>query len=89
MPNQEQNIELIEQITHLLDLSQRWLKIEEACSYAKMSRNTLMKCIDNGDIKGKKRKKGGWIIDRLSIDEYNGSVTEDALFADIARRAGL
>ena len=67
----------------------RWLKIPRACRYAKISKNTLMNCILSGDIRAKKRGKGGWIVDRLSIDEYNGRNAEELLYNDIARRAGL
>lgn len=67
----------------------RWLKIPEACLYARMSKNTLMECINNNEINAKKRKKGGWVVDRLSIDRYNSCNDEDVLFNDIAKRAGL
>ena len=67
----------------------RWLKITQACKYAQMSKNTLMECIADGEIKAKKRKKGGWIVDRCSIDEYNGHNGEDMLYNDIARRTIL
>ena len=67
----------------------RWLKIPQACKYAKMSKNTLMDCIISGDIRATKRKKGGWIVDRLSIDEYNSSGIEEALYNDLAQRVNL
>ena len=67
----------------------RWLKIPQACSYAKMSKNTLMECIFCGDIKATKRKKGGWVVDRYSIDEYNGHNDEENLYNDIAGRITL
>ena len=67
----------------------RWLKIPQACVYAKISKNTLMDCIISGDIRAIKRKKGGWIVDRLSIDEYNSHRIEEALYKDIAQRVDL
>ena len=69
--------------------SARWLKVSDAASYAGMSRNTLFDCIANGEIKAKKRPKGGWIVDRMSIDEYNSSGSDDALFADFAKRTRI
>lgn len=76
---------------HVVDLivNEKWLKIEKACRYAKMSKNTIMECILNGDIRAKKREKGGWIVDRQSIDEYNGSSSDDALYQEVAKRAGI
>ncbi len=68
----------------------RWLKIRQAVEYAGMSRNSLMRLIEADSIKARKRPVGGWVVDRTSIDEYNaGSGEEDALFNDLARRAGL
>jgi hypothetical protein len=51
----------------------RWMKIKDACSYANLSKPIIEKCIKAGAIKAKKRPIGGWVVDRLSIDEYNGS----------------
>lgn len=56
-------------VERLLNISQRWLNITEACRYAKMSKNTLMECILDGYIKASK-PRGKWIVDRLSIDTY-------------------
>lgn len=47
----------------------RWLKISEACKYARMSKNTLMEYIKSGDIYATK-KGGNWIVDRKSIDDF-------------------
>jgi hypothetical protein len=50
----------------------RWMKIKEACSYANLSKPIIeKKCIKAGAIKAKKRPIGGWVVDRLSVDEYN------------------
>ena len=47
----------------------RWLTLREACQYARVSRNTLLKLIDEGHIAAK-RLEGKWIVDRLSIDRF-------------------
>ena len=80
--------DVLERINKLLDISQRWLKIEEACKYAKLSRPVIMELITDGEIRARHRPKGGWIVDRLSIDEYNLG-HEEALYQDIAKRCGL
>ncbi len=67
----------------------RWLTVQQAKRYAKMSRNTLMDCIFDGLILGTKRKKGGWVVDRESIDEYNRNKNEDLLLNDIVKRLGV
>ncbi len=77
-----------EQIEKLLNINQRWLTMAEACQYAKISKNTLMKCIHSGDVRASKRH-GKWIVDRLSIDRYYESDTEELLYRDIACRVSL
>ncbi|OAQ21030.1 helix-turn-helix domain-containing protein [Thermosulfurimonas dismutans] len=52
--------------------SQRWLTLREACRYARVSKNTLRRLIDEGYITAK-RLDGKWIVDRLSIDAFYGS----------------
>lgn len=69
-------------------LSGRWLSMPKACRYSEMSKNTLMKCIKNGDIKASK-KRGKWIVDRESIDKYYEADIENVLFNDIAQRVKL
>ena len=59
----------IKELRNLVSLSQRWLSMSEACIYSKMSKNTLMLCINDGEIQAVKRR-GKWIVDRLSIDSY-------------------
>ena len=47
----------------------KWLTMDEACEYAKVHRDTLLKWIDEGDIYG--AKIGGmWRIDRETIDTF-------------------
>jgi excisionase family DNA binding protein len=80
--------DIINRIDRLLAISQRWLTVKEACLYSKMSKNTLMECIMSNEIKACK-KRGKWIIDRLSIDIYYADFEIETLSKDIARRAGL
>ncbi|MCI4625029.1 MAG: helix-turn-helix domain-containing protein [Candidatus Magnetoovum sp. WYHC-5] len=47
----------------------KWLTLQEACVYARVSENTLSGLVKDGHIYG--RLVGGkWIIDRQSIDDY-------------------
>lgn len=71
-----------------LNIMGRWLPMPKACKYSEMSKNTLMECIKNGDIKASK-KRGKWIVDRQSIDKYYEADIETALFNDIAQRVRL
>lgn len=80
--------EAIKSIDRLMNISQRWLTVQEACRYAKMSRTTLMECVNSGDIKGS-RRRGKWIVDRLSIDTYYQDTEFENRYRDVARRAGL
>ena len=50
----------------------RWLTLREACQYARVSKNTLKKLIEEGHITAK-RLEGKWIIDRFSIDAFYAS----------------
>lgn len=47
----------------------RWLTFKEACEYARLSKNTLRKLIEEGHIAAK-RLEGKWIVDRFSIDHF-------------------
>lgn len=67
----------------------RWLTVRRAALYAGMSTNSMRQAISEGRIRATKRPVGGWIVDRLSIDEYNSGAAEDELYRDVARRAGL
>ena len=49
--------------------SQRWLTLREACRYARVSKNTLRRLIEEGHIVAK-RLEGKWIVDRFSIDAF-------------------
>lgn len=44
-------------------------KMHEAMKYARVSRNTLRKWIENGDVYASKRT-GEWIVDLDSIDDF-------------------
>ena len=53
----------------------KWLSLDEACIYARKSRNTILELIIKGDKKGNmiygtKGGGGEWIVDRESIDAY-------------------
>ena len=68
----------------------RWLSVRRAAAYAGMSANSMRQAISEGRVRATKRPIGGWIVDRLSIDEYNsGPEGENDLYRDVARRAGL
>ena len=79
---------LLDEVRRLSDLSRRWLRMREACQYAKLSRTNLAYLLETGEIRGRKRPVGGWIVDRRSIDEYNAGADERAV-QDAIRRAGL
>lgn len=48
----------------------KWLSLDEACLYARKSRNTILDLIKEGKIYGTKAEGGEWIVDRESIDAY-------------------
>lgn len=50
----------------------KWLTFEEARKYAKVSRNTLRRWIDEGLIYASKTT-GEWRIDRETIDDFFSS----------------
>lgn len=79
---------LLDEVRRLTDLSQRWMKVREACKYAKLSRGNIVALIEAGEIRGRYRPVGGWIVDRRSIDEYNAG-GEDRAYEDLKRRCGL
>lgn len=63
-----------------LDLSAlKWLTLPEACIYARMSKNTLKKYLENGHFSGERLDSGHWRIDRESIDGYFGETQQKAL----------
>jgi excisionase family DNA binding protein len=71
-------------------MESRWLSIEEACKYGKMSRNKLLGFVRNGEIHGTKRT-GRWRIDRESIDSFflEEDLQEGRIYVDLKRRAGI
>jgi hypothetical protein len=88
MPPVSEITALLEEVRRMSDLSARWLKISDACRYAKLSRGNLTALLNSGEIRGRLRPIGGWIVDRRSIDEYNAG-GEDRAVEDLIRRAGL
>lgn len=82
-PDARDNLEtIIKELVKLVSISQRWLTMREACLYAKMSKNTLMGCIADGNIKASKQR-GKWIVDRSSIDAYYEDGETEALVNDL------
>lgn len=47
----------------------KWMTVKEACDYAKVSRNTMMRWVNRGYVYGTKTT-GDWRIDRESLDAY-------------------
>jgi hypothetical protein len=54
----------------------RWLSLRLACQYCAIGEHRLKELARQGDIKGFQdpgSKRGDWIFDRLSLDDYRGS----------------
>ena len=49
----------------------KWLTVKEACAYAKVKQDVMMRWIKEGHIYA--IKKGKWLIDRESIDDFYNS----------------
>jgi len=58
-------------------MEKRWLTTKEAEEYTGYCFKTLKKLVEEGYIKGGKRRNR-WRFDRVSIDEYFGFSEEDA-----------
>lgn len=68
----------VESILAVKQMQSRWLTLEEAMHYAKVSSvNTIRKWIREGHIYAK--KAGQWKIDRESIDAYFRSANIDKI----------
>ena len=55
------------------DCPPRWIKLREATRYAAISKGRLISLAVSGVIRGAQdtdSRRGDWIFDRLSIDEY-------------------
>jgi len=51
----------------------RWIKLKEATDYASIGKARLIKLAVSGVVRGAQdpdSKRGDWIFDRISIDEY-------------------
>ncbi|MEI6153815.1 MAG: helix-turn-helix domain-containing protein [Deltaproteobacteria bacterium] len=60
---------LMTTVKKLKDGVPRWLSLSEASKYCPLSRQTLLRLVEKGDIYG--RYTGGkWCVDRESIDVY-------------------
>jgi len=54
-------------------MSPRWLKLKEAAEHAAIGQHRLKDLARQGHIKGyqdPESKRGDWIFDRVSLDEY-------------------
>jgi excisionase family DNA binding protein len=66
----------------------KWLSLAEACVYARKSRNTLLKLIEEGRISGSRPEGSGeFIIDRESIDAYYNAEQDKLRMKYQSRRA--
>ncbi len=53
------------------DITPRWLDLHETCHYVCLSRKTVMRLVNAGEIVAcRVGGNGKWIIDRNSIDAY-------------------
>ena len=55
------------------NISPRWLKLKEAARYSAIGKNRLKKLAQGGEIVGfsdPDSKRGDWIFDRQSLDQY-------------------
>jgi hypothetical protein len=53
--------------------SPRWLKLKQACLYSAIGKKRLKQLAESGDVVGfhdPDSKRGDWIFDRISLDEY-------------------
>lgn len=65
---------------------QRYLSIRNAAKYSGLSRKTLYKMLEEGDLNGERTPGGHWRIDRESIDDYFDG---DKKAVEIIRSLGL
>lgn len=59
----------------------RWLCLKDAISYSRIGRDRLKELAVSGAVRGFKdpdNKRGDWIFDRLSLDEYRLSQVPDS-----------
>lgn len=66
----------------------RYLKITDACRYASVSRNTMRRLIESGDVCAVKIPGGQWRVDRESIDRMMESSDREKAVA-ILKEIGL
>lgn len=60
-------------IAEHLTAQPRWLGVKQAVLYARIGKDKLKRLANEGKIKGyadPDSKRGDWIFDRLSLDEY-------------------
>lgn len=54
----------------------RWMKVKQAAHYSSIGQNRLKRLAGDGIIKGFQdpdSKRGDWIFDRISIDDYRNN----------------
>ena len=59
-----------------LNIMPRWMPLKEACLYAHIGRLRLVTLAQEGKVRGFQdpdNKRGDWIFDRISLDEYRES----------------
>ena len=72
--------QLADMITEKILIPSRWLKLKQATKYANYGKTKLMNLAMEGKIKGyqdKESKRGDWIFDKKSIDEFRLQQFED------------
>ena len=70
---------LAAKIAEYLTAQPRWLGVKQAVVYARLGKEKLKKLAKEGKIKGyadPESKRGDWIFDRKSIDQYRLSPLE-------------
>jgi hypothetical protein len=78
--------EMIDRIL-VYGVAPRWLPLSAACFYGGIGEKKMLKHIEAGEIDGS-LDDGKWLIDRLSIDEYNsrGKRQVENILATIAQK---
>ncbi len=66
-----------------MTVEKRWLSLREACEYSKIGKDRLKRLAIGAVIKGcpdPDNKRGDWIFDRHSLDDYReGQMTEPTI----------
>lgn len=68
-------------------INRRWLSLKEACKYANIGKDRMKRLAMEGIIKGYQdpdNKRGDWIFDVISIDDYRESQINNILVKEKA-----